>query len=305
MLRFVSTDEGKVIFLSNESAQAGNYKSLRSSNRAGHIVIYIILIIASFICIFPFLWMLSTSFKSTSEVFSMPPTLIPKAPTLQNYPDGWAYSDFTTFTKNSIFVTLICTLGTVLSSSFVAYGFSKFKAKLSGILTTILLGTMMLPAQVTLIPQYILYNKLGMIDTFWPLIIPAWVGGGAFNIFLFMQFFQTLPKELNEAATIDGANTFQTFTRIMIPSVKPVMMAVTVMSLVYNWNDFFNPLVYLNSQEKYTIAIGLQFFQSGYGNTQIGMMMAVAFATLLPVLIIFFICQKYFVQGIKMSGLKA
>ncbi|HBF38445.1 MAG TPA: sugar ABC transporter permease [Firmicutes bacterium] len=268
-------------------------------------ITYIILIVAAVISIFPFLWMVSTSFKGLSEVFAMPPTLIPKSPTCQNYLQGWGYSDFTTFTKNSIFVTLICTIGTVLSSAVVAFGFSRYKARLSGLLITVMLGTMMLPAQVTLIPQYMLYNKLGMIDTFWPLFIPAWLGGGAFNIFLFMQFFKSLPKELDEAASIDGANSFQLFIRVMLPAVKPVIIAVGVMSLVYNWNDFFTPLIYLNSQPNYTIAIGLQFFKSSYGNMQVGMMMAVSVITLLPVLLLFFICQKYFVQGIKMSGLKA
>jgi multiple sugar transport system permease protein len=278
---------------------------MKTTESVSHAITYIILIVAAVISIFPFLWMVSTSFKVLSEVFAMPPTLIPKNPTLQNYVQGWAYSDFTTFTKNSIFVTLVCTIGTVLSSAFVAFGFSRYKARLSGLLITVMLGTMMLPTQVTLIPQYMLYNKLGMIDTFWPLFIPAWLGGGAFNIFLFMQFFKSLPRELDEAASIDGANSFQLFTRVMLPAVKPVIIAVGVMSLVYNWNDFFTPLIYLNSQQNYTIAIGLQFFKSSYGNTQVSMMMAISVITLLPVLILFFVCQKYFVQGIKMSGLKA
>lgn len=280
-------------------------RSQKVAERTGKIIIYIILIVAAFICIFPFLWMLSTSFKNMNEVFAMPPTFIPKDPIISNYPDGWAYSDFSTFTINTLIITVICTVGTVMSSSFVAYGFSRFKSRLSGFLSFVLMGTMMLPAQVTLIPQYLLYNNFHMVDTFWPLIIPSFVGGGAFNIFLFMQFFKTLPKELDEAATIDGANSFQTFTRIMVPAVKPVVLAVGVMSLVFNWNDFFTPLIYLTSTEKFTIAIGLRFFKSGYGNTQVGLMMAVSILTLLPVLIIFFICQKYFIQGIKMSGLKA
>ncbi|GHV81758.1 ABC transporter permease [Spirochaetia bacterium] len=249
--------------------------------------------------------MVSTSFKSMSDAFSMPPSLIPKKFIFKNYPDGWAYADFSRYTINTTIIALTATIGVIITSSLVAYGFSRFKARFSGILFTILLGTMMLPSQVTLIPQYLLYNKLGWIDTYWPLIVPSWVGGGAFNIFLFIQFFKTMPKELDEAAIVDGANSFQTFLYIMLPSVKPVILAVGVMSLVYNWNDFFTPLIYLNSMEKYTIAIGLQFFQSVYGTMRIGMMMAVAVLALIPVLLIFFFCQKYFVQGIKMSGLKA
>jgi len=163
----------------------------------------------------------------------------------------------------------------------------------------------MLPTQVTLVPQYLLYYKLGMVDTYWPMIVPAWLGGGAFNIFLYRQFFLSLPKELNEAATIDGANSWQTFFHIILPSVKPVSLAVGVMSLVYNWNDFYTPLIYLNTTSKFTVSIGLQFLNSSMGTTKIGQMMAVALVTLLPVLVIFFVCQKYFVQGIKMSGLKS
>ena len=279
-------------------------KSQKTAQRVGRIITYIILIFAAVICLFPFLWMVSTSFKETSEIYKMPPDLLPTNPTVQNYIEGWKGADFGLFFKNSLFITIIATVGTVLSSAFVAYGFARFKARFSGLLFTILLATMMLPTQVTLIPQYLMYNKLGMVNTYFPLLIPSWLGGGAFNIFLFIQFFRTLPKELDEAAKIDGANSFQIFTKIMLPAVKPVMLAVLVMSLVYNWNDFFSPLIYLNDNKKFTIAIGLQFFKGSQGNVQIGQMMAMSLVALLPVLIIFAVCQKYFIQGITMSGVK-
>lgn len=287
-----------------KGAASMHTKSQKTAQRVGRIITYIILIFAAVICLFPFLWMVSTSFKETSEIYKMPPDLLPTNPTVQNYIEGWKGADFGLFFKNSLFITIIATIGTVLSSAFVAYGFARFKARFSGLLFTILLATMMLPTQVTLIPQYLMYNKLGMVNTYFPLLIPSWLGGGAFNIFLFIQFFRTLPKELDEAAKIDGANSFQIFTKIMLPAVKPVMLAVLVMSLVYNWNDFFSPLIYLNDNKKFTIAIGLQFFKGSQGNVQIGQMMAMSLVALLPVLIIFAICQKYFIQGIKMSGLK-
>lgn len=287
-----------------KGAASMHTKSQKTAQRVGRIITYIILIFAAVICLFPFLWMVSTSFKETSEIYKMPPDLIPTNPTVQNYIEGWKGADFGLFFKNSLFITIIATVGTVLSSAFVAYGFARFKARFSGLLFTILLATMMLPTQVTLIPQYLMYNKMGMVNTYFPLLIPSWLGGGAFNIFLFIQFFRTLPKELDEAAKIDGANSFQIFTKIMLPAVKPVMLAVLVMSLVYNWNDFFSPLIYLNDNKKFTIAIGLQFFKGSQGNVQIGQMMAMSLVALLPVLIIFAVCQKYFIQGIKMSGLK-
>ncbi len=287
-----------------KGAASMHTKSQKTAQRVGRIITYIILIFAAVICLFPFLWMVSTSFKETSEIYKMPPDLIPTNPTVQNYIEGWKGADFGLFFKNSLFITIIATIGTVLSSAFVAYGFARFKARFSGLLFTILLATMMLPTQVTLIPQYLMYNKMGMVNTYFPLLIPSWLGGGAFNIFLFIQFFRTLPKELDEAAKIDGANSFQIFTKIMLPAVKPVMLAVLVMSLVYNWNDFFSPLIYLNDNKKFTIAIGLQFFKGSQGNVQIGQMMAMSLVALLPVLIIFAVCQKYFIQGIKMSGLK-
>ena len=283
------------------------YMRTRSQKQAkliGRIITYTILIAAAIVCLFPFIWMISTSFTETSDIYKMPPSLLPANPTLENFIEGWKGADFGMFFQNSAVVTFLATIGTVFSSSVVAYGFARFKSRLSPVLFMILLGTMMLPSQVTLIPQYLLYYKLGMVDTFWPLIIPSWLGGGAFNIFLFIQFFRTLPKELDEAAKIDGANSWQVFTKILLPAVKPVMLAVLVMALVYNWNDFFNPLIYLNSSEKFTIAVGLQFFKGSQGNVQIGQMMAMALVSLTPVLFVFATCQKYFIQGIKMSGLK-
>lgn len=279
-------------------------RSQKKTKQVSRAITYIILGIAALICLFPFIWMISTSFKPMSDIYKMPPSLFPEHATFENFVEGWKGADFNMYFKNTAVITFLATVGTVLSSSVVAYGFARFKSRLSPLLFMVLLGTMMLPTQVTLIPQYLLYHKMGMVDTIWPLIIPSWLGGGAFNIFLFIQFFRTLPKELDEAAKIDGANSFQVFTRILLPAVKPVMLAVLVMALVYNWNDFFNPLIYLNSNEKFTIAIGLQFFKGSQGNVQIGQMMSMALVSLLPVLVIFATCQKYFIQGIKMSGLK-
>nr|WP_297936052.1 carbohydrate ABC transporter permease [uncultured Blautia sp.] len=279
-------------------------KSQKKNKLLSRTLTYIVLILTAAICLFPFLWMISTSFKPMSDIYKMPPTLIPEHGTIENFIEGWKGANFQMYFKNTAVITLLATVGTVFSSSIVAYGFARFQSRMSKFLFMVLLGTMMLPTQVTLIPQYLLFYKMGMVDTIWPLVIPSWLGGGAFNIFLFIQFFRTLPKELDEAAKIDGANSLQIFTRILLPAVKPVMLAVLVMALVFNWNDFFNPLIYLNSNEKFTIAIGLQFFKGSQGNVQVGQMMAMALFSLLPVLIVFGTCQKYFIQGIKMSGLK-
>ena len=270
----------------------------------GRVAIYVILILAAIVCIAPFIWMVLTSFKTNAEALRFPPTIIPHRFIFSNYTNGWTKADFTLFTRNTLILTLACTIGVVFSSALVGYGFARFKARGSSIWYIIMLSTMMLPSQVTLIPQYLLFHKL--VDTYWPMIIPAWLGGGAFNIFLYTQFFKSLPMELNEAAKIDGASSFQTFWQIMLPSVKPIALCVGVMALVYNWNDFFTPLVYLNSTNKYTIAIGLQFLNSSQGNTaKIGIMMAVSVIVMLPVLVIFLLAQKYFIEGIKISGLKA
>ena len=279
-------------------------KSQKKNKLLSRTLTYIVLILAAVICLFPFLWMISTSFKPMSDIYKMPPTLIPEHGTIENFIEGWKGANFQMYFKNTAVITLLATVGTVFSSSIVAYGFARFQSRMSKFLFMVLLGTMMLPTQVTLIPQYLLFYKMGMVDTIWPLVIQSWLGGVAFNIFLFIQFFRTLPKELDEAAKIDGANSLQIFTRILLPAVKPVMLAVLVMALVFNWNDFFNPLIYLNSNEKFTIAIGLQFFKGSQGNVQVGQMMAMALFSLLPVLIVFGTCQKYFIQGIKMSGLK-
>lgn len=280
-----------------------NYK--RGVRQFGRVITYFILIILAIICIVPFLWMVLTSFKTNAEALRFPPTIIPEKFIFSNYTNGWQRADFGLYTKNTMVLAITCTISTVFSSALVGYGFARFKAKGSAIWYIIMMSTLMLPTQVTMIPQYLIFTKLNMIDSYWPMIIPSLLGGGAFNIFLYTQFFKSLPRELTEAAKIDGANSFQTFWRIMLPSIKPVALCVGVMALVFHWNDFFTPLIYLNSSQKYTISIGLQFLNSTQGTARIGMMMAVAVIIMLPVLIIFFLAQNYFIDGIKMYGIKA
>lgn len=280
------------------------YKSKRTSDRIRVSLTYIILTIVAVVFIFPFIWMLSTAFKIPSEAYTLPPKIIPGTFTWDNFIQGWQYADFTRYTWNTLIVTGLATFGTVLSASFVAFGFARFKSRYSGLLFTVVLATMMLPSQVTLIPTYLLFTKLGWLDTLMPLIIPSFFGGGAFNIFLLRQFFKTIPKDLDEAAYIDGANAFQIYYKILLPAIKPALITVGLMSITFHWNDYMSPLIYLNSDENFTLAIGLQFFQNSFGSSQIQMLMAVSLITVIPVLILFFIGQKYFIQGITMTGIK-
>ncbi len=232
-------------------------------------------------------------------------------PQWENYSKAWAPQasfdpDAPTFTRymlNTIFVTVMGILGVLISSSFVAYGFARFRFPFRDTLFIVLIGTMMIPLQVTMVPTFILFKYFGWIDTFAPLIVPTFFGGGAFNIFLMRQFFMSIPYELDDAAKIDGCNYFQIFTIILLPLVKPALATVAIFGFVYNWNDFLNPLIYLNSAENYTLALGLQTFTTMYG-TEYNLMMAASTIVLLPILIVFFAGQRYFIEGVATSGLK-
>jgi ABC-type glycerol-3-phosphate transport system permease component len=228
-------------------------------------------------------------------------------PQWSNYAKAWAPKaldeTFNKYFLNTFIITICGIFGTLLSSAFVAYGFSRFKFPFRDELFMVMVATMMIPAQVTMIPTFILFKWLGWIDTFAPLIVPTFFGGGAFNIFLMRQFFMTIPYELDDAAKIDGCNYFQIFWQILLPLVKPAMASIAIFSFVYNWNDFMNPLIYLNSTSNYTLALGLQTFTTMYG-TDYNLMMAASTVVLMPILIAFFFGQRFFIEGVATTGLK-
>lgn len=265
---------------------------------------YVLLTVMGLAFVLPFAWLVSSAFKPANQMYVTPPQWIPRPPILDNFIDGWALLPFGHYMLNTVFVAVMGSLGTVLSSALVAYGFARFRSRMSGILFAVLLSTMMLPMQVTLIPTYQLFSAFGWIDTFKPLLVPQFLAVGAFFVFLLRQFFRTIPRELDDAARIDGCNSFRIFRSIILPLCRPALLTVAVFAFVNNWNDFLTQLIYLNSESKYTIAIGLQFFSSKYGPQQINLLMAVSLLTLLPLVAVFFIAQRYFVQGIASSGIK-
>jgi multiple sugar transport system permease protein len=263
---------------------------------------YIIMIIVGIVFIIPFAWMVSTSFKNPSQIYEIPPRWIPHPFTFSNIIDGWHVLPFATYFMNTIIITVLGTIGTLLSCSLVAYGFAKYKSRLSNFMFILVISTMMLPSQVTLIPNYMMFSWLKWVDTFLPLIVPQWFAVGAFYIFLLRQFFMTIPKELDEAAKIDGCGSFRYFWQIIVPLSKPALYTVAVFSIINNWNDFLPQLIYLNSDSNYTVSIGLSFFNSKYGTQQMNLLMAVSFVTMLPLLVLFFFAQKYFIKGISASS---
>ena len=270
-------------------------------------VLYAIAALLSVVFIFPFFWTVMSSLKSIQEISQFPPAWIPEVLQWGNYARTVSIVPFALWTYNSFFVVTLSTLGTVLSASLVAYSFARFRYRGRDVIFMITLGTMMLPAQVTLIPQFVLFHKLGWINTLYPLWLPAWFGGGAFAIFLLRQFILSLPKDLDEAALIDGASYFRIFWQILLPLCKAVVATIAVISFIGSWNDFVNPLIYLQLPEKFTLAVGLNYFKNqpemGGEPTQ-HLLMAASVMVIIPVVLLFFATQRYFVQGIVLSGIK-
>jgi len=293
--------EGKEIYLG-----LGDIRLDRPKQTFYLLVTYAILIAGAIVFLMPLFWLITTSLKENSEVYVFPPTFIPETFRWQNFPDGWNYEgmDFTRWAQNTVFITTVFTTGAVLASSFCAYGFARIKFPGRDLWFMMVLASIMLPGAVTLIPLYIMYSRIGWLGTFYPLTVPVFFGGGAFNIFLLRQFFTTIPMELEEAAVLDGANRFRIFWQIMLPLSKPALATVAVFSFQGVWNDFYGPLIFLTDPKTYTLALGINFFRGLY-NTQIPLMMAMSFLMVIPTLIAFFFAQRLMIRGVVMSGLKA
>ena len=266
---------------------------------------YIIMILVSLVFCFPVLYLIFTGFKTPQETMAFPPTLIPKKWTLSAYEEGLSSGIFSKYLLNSIFVSGMVVIGTVSSAALVGFGFARLRSRMKNFLFMLVLATMMIPSSVTLIPVYSIYSKIGWIDTYLPLIVPAFTGGGAFSIFLIKQFFEAIPNELVESSKIDGAGWFTIFWKMFLPNSKPVLLVVIIFAFVNSWNDFFAPLIFLINPEKFTVAIGLNTFRNSYGAAMdIAPLMAMATLSVLPILLLFVFAQKYFVQGITTTGLK-
>ena len=263
---------------------------------------YTILIVLSLAFSVPFLWSISTSLKSFDQVFR-PGAWIPSPVKWANYIHVFDNIPFHLFFVNSMIVTGACVVGQLCSASLVAFSFARLRWFGREFLFRVMLSTMMLPAAVTLIPHFILFKYLGWIDTFRPLIVPAYFGGGAFNIFLLREFFKTIPVDLEDAARIDGCSSFRFFLQIMVPLAKPALATVAVLSIVAQWNNFLHPLIYLNSYRKFTVAVGISMFRDAY-NIFPHYMMAASVMALVPILIIFFVAQRYLIRGIVLTGMK-
>ena len=266
-------------------------------------VSFLLLLLGAFSMLVPFLWMLMTSLKSPGEIFLYPPQWIPKKLQWNNYVEALTVLPFGTWYINTIYVTLMSTLGQVFTASLVGYAFARLRAPGRDFLFMLLISTMLLPSQVVLIPTFLIFKAMGAIDTYIPLILPSWLDGGAFYIFLCRQFFLTLPLELDDAAKIDGCGVLEIYWLILLPLSRPVLAAVTVFSVVSTWNEFLTPIIYLQTQSKYVVSIGLRLFQD-YEATSWHWLMAAAVVTTLPCLILFFFAQKEFVRGIATTGIK-
>jgi len=237
------------------------------------------------------------------DIFKYPPILWPGRIRWENFADAIQKTPFLLYFRNTMIVLVPTVLGSVLTASMSAFGLARFRFPLRNLWFSLVLGAIVLPPVVVLIPQFILWSKLRLANTFYPLIIPVFFGGGAFNVFLLRQFFLTIPRDLDEAALIDGASYFRVYWQIMLPLIKPALVAVGIFQFLFAWNDFFNPLIYLSSQKTYTLAIGLRFFIGTYA-TQWNSLMAAALIVIVPPVFVFLAGQKYFIEGVALTGMK-
>lgn len=277
--------------------------SLVRQNSIWRATVWAMLLAGAVLMMMPLVWMLSSSLKIETRVFEYPPRLIPQPARFANYVDALTYKPFHLYLKNTLFLVTMNEIAVLVTASFCAYGFARVKFKGREFWFTVLLAVMMLPNIVLMVPQFVIFSRLRWIDTFLPLVIPPFFGGGAFNIFLLRQFFRSIPEELADAARIDGCNEFAIYGRIMLPLAKPALTTVAIFTFIGSWNNFMGPLLYFNSSENYTVSIGLAMFRSVL-RTRWDLLMAASTAMTLPMIIIFFAAQKYFVQGVVLTGLK-
>jgi ABC-type glycerol-3-phosphate transport system permease component len=289
------------------TAQPARYASQPPRNwgatlkRAG---IYGALLLGAVVVVIPFAWTLSTSLKTPQEVFTFPPRWIPDPIAWSNYPEALSSQPFGRWLLNTLIVVLVSTFGTVASCSIVAFAFARLRWPGRDICFLILLATMMLPDQVTIIPTFILFRELGWVNTFLPLVVPAFFARNAFYVFLLRQFFMTIPLELDDAARLDGASNFQVYLYMILPMSKPALAVTALMFAQFKWNEFMGPLIFLNSSELYTIALGLRSFIGQEYGTDWHLMMAANIVFMIPLILIFFFAQKYFIQGVVITGVK-
>ncbi len=253
--------------------------------------------------VLPLVWMLTTALKTDPEVLRYPPTLLPATPIWQNFPDAFNFVPFGTYVRNSLWVSFTSVVGTLLSCTLAAYGFSRLEWKGRDVLFILVLSTLMLPYQVTMVPLYVLFNSFGWVNTFNPLIIPHFFGN-AFFIFLLRQFFLGIPKDLSDAAVMDGCSDLRVLWSVILPLARPALMVVTLFQFLSSWNEFLTPLIYLNDKELFTISLGLATMRSAYGLSRFSLIMAATSLFVVPVIILFFFAQKTFIQGITFTGMK-
>ena len=296
----VKQQSQKAVKSSTASVGMWQRKSFQRNIRAG--IAYLFLILGSIFFLLPLLWMFSTSLKPDSEVFEFPPRFLPTSWDWNNYYLGCNALPFNRYLLNTTIVTFTNVIGNLISCSLPAYAFARLRARGSNFLFLLVLSTMMVPFQVTMIPNFILFTMLGWTNTLLPITVPAWFGW-PFSIFLLRQFFRSLPRELDDAARIDGCSYFRIYWNIILPLSKPALATIAIFGFIGNWNNFLAPLIYINKQDLYTLALGLNLFRGQYV-TYYNQLMAVSLLALAPILIVFFFTQKTFIQGIALTGIK-
>lgn len=279
---------------------------MKAKKRRNVIIFHIIVGSIAIFMFYPIIWMLLSSFKPSDQVMTTVATLIPKQWTLLNYFTGWkgfGGVTFSTFFKNSLIITLLATIGAVVSSTLVAYGFARIQFKGKNILFLCMLTTMMLPHQVIMIPQYIIFNLFGWVNSPLPIVVPAYCAKPLF-IFMIIQFIEGIPKDLDEAAKMDGCSPYSIFSKIICPLVRPAMVTCAIFEFYWKWDDYMGSLLYLNSPDKYTVSIALKNFTDPMSSSDYGAMFAMCVLSLLPIIIIFLLLQKYIVEGVASTGIK-
>lgn len=272
---------------------------------AGAVVKHAALLVVAFVMLYPVLWMTASAFKPEAEIFT-DLSIVPHSLDPSNFRLGWyaMRESFSTFFYNSTAIAVLSVIGNLFSCSLAAFAFARLEFPLKRLWFALMMGTLMLPYHVTLIPQYVMFQRVGMVDTWWPLLLPKYLAADAFFIFLMVQFFRGVPREFDEAARIDGCGPFGIYWRIMLPLSTPVLATAAIFSFLWTWNDFFGPMIFLNDIAKYTVPLGLRAFIDATGLSAWGQLFAMSVLSLAPVMLIFFAFQKLIIRGVAASGLK-